>query len=105
EIESNGSLGTQFGLVTTNAEVKAKHQELGFIDQGSIGIWTEMEDYAIIGASTPDANSYKVAAYMVEEADFNKLHLEAGLRFDWVLNKPVENDPNSSIGNIRQRTF
>jgi iron complex outermembrane receptor protein len=105
EIESSGALGTQFGLVTTNAEIKARHSEIGFIDKGSFGIWAEMEDYAIIGASTPDANSYKMAAYLVEETDFNKLHLEAGLRFDWVMNKPVEDDPNSVIGNIRQRTF
>jgi iron complex outermembrane receptor protein len=105
EIESSGALGTQFGLVTTNAEIKAKHREIGFIDKGSFGIWGEIEDYAIIGASTPDANSYKLAAYLIEEADFNKLHLEGGLRFDWVMNKPVEDDPNSVIGNIRERTF
>lgn len=105
EIESNGSLGTQFGLVTTNAEVKATHNSLGFLDKGTFGVWGELEDYAVIGASTPDANSYKIGAYIIEEKDINKLHLEAGLRFDWVLNKPVENDPNSSIGNIRERSF
>ncbi|MDZ7756432.1 TonB-dependent receptor [Rhodohalobacter sp.] len=105
EIESSGALGTQFGLVTSNAEIKAKHQKIGFVDKGSFGLWGEIEDYAIIGASTPDANSYKLAAFLVEEADFNKLHLEGGLRFDWVMNKPVEDDPNSVIGNIRERTF
>lgn len=105
EIESNGSLGTQFGLVTTNAEVKAKHNALGFLDKGTFGVWGELEDYAVIGASTPDANSYKIGAYIIEEKDINKLHLEAGLRFDWVLNQPVENDPNSNIGNIRERSF
>ncbi|WP_103664711.1 TonB-dependent receptor [Gracilimonas amylolytica] len=105
EIESSGALGTQFGLVTTNAELKARHGELGFIDKGAFGIWGEMEDYAIIGASTPDANSYKLAAFLIEEADFNKLHLEGGLRFDWVMNKPVEDEPNSVIGFIRERSF
>ncbi|MGN8225898.1 TonB-dependent receptor [Gracilimonas sp. BCB1] len=105
EIESNGSLGTQFGLVTTNAEVKATHNSLGLLDKGTFGVWGELEDYAVIGASTPDANSYKIGAYLIEEKDINKLHLEAGLRFDWVLNKPVENNPNSSIGNIRERSF
>jgi len=105
EIESNGSLGTQFGLVTTNAEVKASHNSLGFLDKGSFGVWGELEDYAVIGASTPDANSYKIGTYLIEEKDIDRLHLEAGLRFDWVLNKPVENDPTSSIGNIRERSF
>ena len=105
EIESNGSLGTQFGLVTTNAEVKASHNTLGFLDKGSFGVWGELEDYAVIGASTPDANSYKIGTYLIEEKDIDRLHLEGGLRFDLVLNKPVENDPTSSIGNIRQRSF
>ncbi|MDR9416841.1 MAG: TonB-dependent receptor, partial [Gracilimonas sp.] len=105
EIESNGSLGTQFGLVTTNAEIKAQHNSLGVLDQGSFGIWGEIEDYGVIGAGTPDANSYKLAAYLIEEANFGNLHLETGLRFDWVLNKPVEDEPNSPIGNIRQRSF
>lgn len=105
EIESGGSLGTQFGLVTTNAEIKARHNTLGFLEQGSFGIWGEIEDYAVIGAGTPDANSYKLATYIIEEADFGDLHIEGGLRFDWVLNKPVENDPDSQIGNIRERSF
>lgn len=105
EIESNGSLGTQFGLVTTNAEIKARHNSFGFIDKGSFGIWGELEDYGVIGAGTPDANSYKFAAYLIEEADFNDLHLEGGIRFDWVLNQPLEDEPDSPIGNIRSRTF
>lgn len=105
EIESNGSLGTQFGLVTTNAEIKAQHNSLGFLDSGSFGIWGEIEDYAVIGSGTPDANSYKFAAFLVEEADLGNLHLEGGLRFEWVSNNPVEDEPNSSIGNIRTRTF
>lgn len=105
EIESGGALGTQFGLVTTNAEVKATHNSLGFLEKGSFGIWGEIEDYAVIGARTPDANSYKIGTYIIEETDFGPLHLEGGLRFDWVLNKPKENEPNSSIGNIRERSF
>lgn len=105
EIESNGSLGTQFGLVTTNFSAKAKHNSVGIFEKGTFGIWTELEDYAIIGANTPDANSYKAGIYLIEEADFNALHLEAGLRFDMVINKPKTEDPESSIGNIRQREF
>tara|TARA_R100000908_G_scaffold59878_2_gene36845 strand:+ start:94412 stop:96658 length:2247 start_codon:yes stop_codon:yes gene_type:complete len=105
EIESNGSLGTQFGLVTTNAEIKAQHNGLGFLDSGSFGIWGEVEDYAVIGSGTPDANSYKLAAFLIEEADFGNLHLEGGLRFEWIMNQPVEDEPDSPIGNIRSRTF
>lgn len=105
EIESNGSLGTEFGLVTTNFSLKAKHNGISIFEKGSFGLWTETEDYAVMGASTPDANSYKAGFYLIEEADFDALHLEGGLRLDWVLNKPVEEDPDSGIGNIRAREF
>lgn len=105
EIESGGALGTQFGLVTTNADLKAKHNSVGFLDQGSFGLWGEIEDYAVIGAGTPDANSYKFGAYLIEEADFGKLHLEGGLRFDWVLNKPDEEFNSNLIGQVRERSF
>lgn len=105
EIESSGDLGTQFGLVTTNADLKAKHNSLGFLDKGSFGFWGEIEDYAVIGAGTPDANSYKFGAYLIEEADFGRLHLEGGLRFDWVLNKPDEEFNSDLIGQVRERSF
>lgn len=105
EIESGGALGTQFGLVTTNADLKAKHNSLGFLDKGSFGLWGEIEDYAVIGAGTPDANSYKFGAYLIEEADFGRLHLEGGLRFDWVLNKPDEEFNSDLIGQVRERSF
>lgn len=105
EIEASGIIGTQFGLVTTNAEVKTTHNKIGFFDKGSFGIWGEMEDYAVSGAGTPDANSYKIGTYLIEEANFDALHLEGGLRFDWVLNKPIEDEPDSRIGHIRARNF
>lgn len=105
EIESGGIPGTKFGLVTTNAEIKTRHDEIGFLEEGSFGIWGELEDYAVQRAGTPDAKSYKIGSYLIEEADFGNLHLEGGLRVDWVLNKPLEEDPDSRIGNIRSRTF
>lgn len=105
EIESGGALGTQFGLVTTNADIKAKHNSLGFLDKGSFGLWGEIEDYAVIGAATPDANSYKFGAYIIEEADFGPLHVEGGLRFDWVLNSPDREFNSNLIGEVRERSF
>ncbi|HET8864658.1 MAG TPA: TonB-dependent receptor, partial [Gracilimonas sp.] len=91
EIEGENALGqpvvgTEFDLLTTNFNVRAKHRGLGFIDRGSIGITTEYEDYEVFGAGTPPSQSVKAGAYLIEEADFNALHLEAGLRFDFVKN-------------------
>ena len=105
EFESNGSIGTEFGLVTTNLRSYVSHGELGVLEKGTMGISAEIEDYAVFGASTPNSNSYSFGAFIVEERDFNDLHLEAGLRFDFVRNAPKQDDPSSNIGNIRARDF
>ena len=105
EFESTSSIGTEFGLVTTTSQINITHGELGFLENGKFGIWGEVEDYAVRGASTPNANSYKFASYLIEEIDLEAFRIEAGLRFDYVLNKPKENNSNSNIGNIRQRDF
>jgi len=104
EFETTSSIGTEFGLVTTTSQINLNHGELGFFENGKFGIWGEIEDYAVRGANTPDANSYKFGTYIIEEIELNALKIEAGLRFDYVVNKPKEND-SSNIGFIRQRDF
>jgi len=105
EFESSGSVGTEFSLVTASSNIVLGHNEIGFIDGGRIGIDFQTQDYSVFGASTSPSNSYSVAAFVIEEAGFGAVQLEAGLRFDWVRNAPDEDDPDSRIGNIRARNF
>lgn len=105
EFETTSSIGTEFGLVTTTSQIDISHGEIGLLENGKIGVWGEFEDYAVSGASTPDVNSYKFGLFLIEELDFDALRIEAGVRYDFVLNKPVEEDPDSDIGFIRERTF
>lgn len=105
EFEGNGVLGTEFGLVTTSAQANFTHGEVGIFHKGNFGASAEMEDYAVFGASTPDANSYNVASYIIEEVHLKSLVLEAGLRFDYVINSPKQANSQSNIGNIRTREF
>lgn len=105
EIESEEITGTEFGLLTTNASVKAHHREFGLFSKGTMGLWAETKDYAVNNANTPDSDAYSFSAFIVEEADWGDLHLEAGLRYDYNRTVPAEDDPDSEIGNIRPRTF
>lgn len=105
ELETTSSIGTEFGLVTTSSQLSINHKDIGILSNGKFGFWGEIEDYAVRGANTPDANSYKFAAYTIEKLEFDALQIEAGLRFDYVLNKPKQENPNSDIGYIRQRSF
>ena len=105
EFEAIDLVGMEFGLVTTNIKSKISHGELGLFEKGTFGISLEYEDYAVTGASTPNSNSFSMGAFILEEQDFNNVHLEMGLRIDHVTNAPQKNDPESTIGNIRTRHF
>lgn len=105
EFENPTSIGTEFGLVTTILQINVNHGALGIFKNGKFGISGETEDYSVFGASTPDANSYRIGAYLIENLHFGALNIEAGLRYDFVLNKPDEDDPNSDIGFIKAKDF
>ncbi|MFN1833631.1 TonB-dependent receptor [Balneola sp. MJW-20] len=102
-------IGTEFDLMTTNFNLRTQHNELGFLSQGSIGIMSQFEDYKVEGAGTPPSQSFEIGAYLIEEADFNNLHLEAGLRFDVVHNSTPERgifySIGASIGNVDSTLF
>ncbi len=105
EYETPTSIGTEFGLVTSVLQVDANHGELFFFENGKFGVVGSTEDYAVFGASTPNANSYNLGAYLIENFSLNAFNLEAGLRYDYVLNKPVEDDPDSDIGFIQAKDY
>ncbi len=105
EIEPGGAIGTEFGVLTSNASFNARHGESGFLQQGTWGLWAEAKNYAVQGANTPDSDSYSLAAYLIEQKDFGPLHTEFGGRLDVINSVPVQEDPDSRIGNIREQTF
>jgi iron complex outermembrane receptor protein len=105
ELESNGSVGTEFGNLTANASAKVHNKEWGIFGSGSMGIWGEWQNYAIFGARTPDSNQYSGAAYIIQEGDAGPLHFELGSRFEYVLSQPKEERVSSRIGKISERSF
>ncbi|PWN07216.1 TonB-dependent receptor [Rhodohalobacter mucosus] len=105
EIESNGTLGTRFGNLSTNVSLKGHNRSWWIFDNGSFGLWGELLDYAVIGARTPESNQYSGAAYMIQEGNSGNLHYEVGTRFEYVLSKPDEQRVSPRIGLIEQREF
>ncbi|MEQ8523256.1 MAG: TonB-dependent receptor [Gracilimonas sp.] len=93
-------IGTEFDLLTANFSLRTKHREWGLFDRGSMGITSEFEDYQVMGAGTPPSQSFKVGAYIIEEADFDALHLEAGLRVDFIQNNTNERDLFYPVGAV-----
>ncbi|SMO68315.1 TonB-dependent receptor [Fodinibius sediminis] len=104
ELEEDGQIGTEYGLLTTNAKVAVRHQRWGFLEQGKIGFWGEAKDYAVDGTQTPGSDAYSLASFAIEEKNIGALHLEVGARFELSRATPEE-QYESSIGRIRERTF
>lgn len=105
ELEQGGVVGTEFGLLTSTASVKARHRGFGFLDDGIIGAWGEFQDFAVRGSRSPDSNSYTGSLFTVQEGDIGPFHLEFGLRYDHNISRPKQDNPNSNIGHIRERRF
>ena len=105
ELESNGNLGTEFGKLTTNVSIKSNTNGWSIFDEGSMGIWGEMQDYAVRGAQTPDSDFYSAAAYVIQEGDAGDLHYEVGARFEAVQARPEEERRSTRIGQIETRSF
>ncbi len=105
EVEPGGITGTEFGLLTTTASIDLRHAQMGFINEGTFGVWGEMSNLAVNGAQTPTTDSYSFSSYLIEETSFGAFSVKAGLRFDYVSRNPLQPDPDSPIGAIRERTF
>lgn len=105
ELESNGTLGTEFGKLTTNASIRSNTAGWGVFDEGSIGLWGEIQDYAVRGAQTPNSDFYSAAAYIIQEGDAGNLHYEIGARFEAAQARPEEERVSSRIGSIETRSF
>ena len=106
EIEPPDILGTFFKVRTLSTDVLARHAELGPFSSGALGARLSGEDFVFRGElSTPDSRRYTVAGFAFEEMELGRVTVEAGARYDWVLADPLEEDPSSPIGDIRDRTF
>jgi len=105
ELESNGNLGTEFGKLTTNVSVSSNTKGWTIFDEGSMGLWGEMQDYAVRGADTPDSDLYSAAAYIIQEGDAGNLHFEIGARLESIHSRPEEERVSQRIGQIENRSF
>jgi len=106
EVETGGIVGTIFERKLGSGDAIARHDGWGPFSAGAIGGRASWEDLGYQGQlSTPDSRRYMAAGFIFEEIDLSAVRIEAGLRYDWVQVDPGQNDPNTSIGHVRARTF
>lgn len=106
EIEPPDILGTLFRRQTVSGETLARHSGWGPFSSGAVGARTSWESFGFGGAlHTPDSRRTTAAVYVLEEISLESVRIEAGLRYDRVQVRPLQEDPSSEIGHIRARTF
>ena len=106
EIEPPDILGTQFVRQAASGDVLGRHGEWGPLAAGAIGARVSWESFAYGGSLyTPDTRRHRAALYLLEEIDLGSAQIEGGLRYDWTRADPVEEDRDSDIGEIRDRSF
>ncbi len=99
-------VGSEFGVLTTNAKVHLHHNDWLFVDKGLFGVWGEHRDYASGAFSeTPETIENAIAAYTFQETDLGNWNLQGALRFDVRQVTPSEERNSFLIGHIRERTF
>lgn len=105
EIEAGGIIGTEYLKGTNTATAKIHHKDWSIVDDGVIGVSGEIVSNAVRGTSTPDSRIFSGSIFTLQEADLNLFHLQAGLRLDHVVTRPVREKADSPIGHIRRRSF
>lgn len=106
EIEPPEILGTLFVQEAASGDILGRHAGLGPFTAGAMGGRVSWENLQYGGSLyTPNTRRLKAALYLLEELDLGAAQIEWGLRYDWARADPVEEDRESDIGEIRDRTF
>lgn len=106
ELESDGILGTEFGLLSAAVELLGKHDHTGPFDGGAVGMRIDWEDFAAGGSTqTSPSTSWTGALFIVEELSFGKLRVQGGGRYDLHRIEPHDRTTVRDIGEVRTRTF
>ena len=85
EIESNGSLGVRFSVLTYNFSAMAH-----LFDNVIAGVWGEYRDHSTSGFYwTPLTREFAVAGYYVTQQQFNRLFLQGAFRYDYRRTEPL----------------
>ncbi|AXJ00518.1 iron complex outermembrane recepter protein [Cyclonatronum proteinivorum] len=104
EIESNGSIGTEFAQNTASAFARFRQRGFWIFDSGLAGISADFTDYQVAGSRTPNSRRAGGALFAIQEFNAGRLHAEIGNRFEFSHAFPEERRISQVIGEIRPRS-
>ena len=101
ELESNGSLGVEFGVLTYNFSVMTY-----LFDYMIVGMWGEYRDHATGGFYwTPHTREFAVAGYYLNKQEINRLTIQSGIRYDFRRAEPFQLGTIIQAGKVEKRDF
>lgn len=105
ELEAEGLIGTEFGIVRATGAARFYHDSVGGIfDRGVVSVQGENASVAANGLRIPETDERSIGAALFEQKRLGALTLSGALRFDTRSITPATED-SSETGRIRQRTF
>ena len=101
ELESNGKLGVEFGVLTYNFSTMAH-----VLDNAIVGLWGEYRDHATGGFYwTPHIREFALAGFYLNQRDFNRLTLQGAIRYDMRRAEPFQPGTVIRAGTVQRRDF
>ena len=101
ELESNGSLGVEFGVLTYNFSVMAN-----LFDNVITGMWGEYRDHATGGFYwTPHTREFALAGYYMNQQEINRLTIQSAIRYDFRRAEPFQPGTVIQAGTVERRDF
>jgi len=101
ELESNGTLGVEFGVLTYNFSVLAD-----LFENVIVGIWGEYKDHSTGGFYwTPHTREFALAGFYLSQQDFDKITLQGALRYDIRRVEPFSPGTVIQAGIVERRDF
>ena len=101
ELESNGTLGVEFGVLTYNVSARAH-----VFDNAVAGIWGEYRDHATGGFYwTPHTREFALAGFYLSQRNFDKLTLQGAIRYDVRRAEPFRPGAVVRAGAVQRRDF
>jgi len=102
ELEANGTLGVEFGLLTYNVSAMAY-----VLDKAIAGVWGEYRDHATGGFYwTPHTREFALAGFYLNQHNFDKFTLQGAIRYDIRQAAPFRADGTViRAGTVQRRNF
>lgn len=101
ELEANGTLGVEFGVLTYNFFVMAF-----LYDNVITGVWGEYRDHETGGFYwTPHTREFALAGFYLNQQDYEKLTLQSAIRYDVRRAEPFRPGTVIQAGTVKRRDF